>query len=425
MFETARTSKLLIRASVIALLAASTAACSSAPDWVDPTTWVGGSSNEPSTTPDSPAPDQTSETTSEGRTVAEASDKYPELADTPDKAPPTSSTDEQKQVANGLVADRSQAQYSAEALQAGTVESPPPPPPAPADQTPVPDSSGSVSSSDQSTASDSATTDSSASAGSSEATTPASTSVVASEPLTGRAPMPGTLPVMDASSAPVNASATAEVPPPAPTVQTAAIAPPTPSISASTRGVPAPAAPAMSQAARSLPPEDASLGFQPSHAPPLDPSVSQYVPPSVIARYQRTASLSGTPGVAAPARTASRVGTATYKRQSSGAPTAVVTFALSGTALSADARAQVHVAVQAFRAAGGRGYVRVVGHSTSLGSTSQEQLSRSFEESQACANAVAQALIKEGVPANKVLVEAVGGANGESGGRRAEIFLQG
>jgi outer membrane protein OmpA-like peptidoglycan-associated protein len=175
-----------------------------------------------------------------------------------------------------------------------------------------------------------------------------------------------------------------------------------------------------------MPTEDANLGFQPSHAPPLDPSISQYVPSSVIARYQRTASLSGTPGVAAPARTAPRVNTAmAYPGQSSGAPMAVVTFAQSGTALSADAQAQVRAAVQAFRAAGGHGYVRVVGHAASLGPTSQEQLSRSFEESQACANAVAQALIKQGVPANKVLVEAVGASNGESGARRAEIFLQG
>ena len=57
-----------------------------------------------------------------------------------------------------------------------------------------------------------------------------------------------------------------------------------------------------------------------------------------------------------------------------------------------------------------------------------------FQKSQARANAVAQELIREGVPADKVLVEAVGDSQpiyyesmpkGEDGNRRAEIFIQG
>jgi outer membrane protein OmpA-like peptidoglycan-associated protein len=57
-----------------------------------------------------------------------------------------------------------------------------------------------------------------------------------------------------------------------------------------------------------------------------------------------------------------------------------------------------------------------------------------FQKSQARANAVAQALIKAGVPADRVQIEAVGDSQpifyesmpkGEAGNRRAEIFVGG
>ena len=38
---------------------------------------------------------------------------------------------------------------------------------------------------------------------------------------------------------------------------------------------------------------DASLGFRPSSAPPLDGSVAQFVAPSIMARYQQTAAITG------------------------------------------------------------------------------------------------------------------------------------
>ena len=112
--DVARASHLLIRIFAVALIAAVAGACSDLPDW------LGGDS---APTQQMPTPADTSapagQPGSQGKTVAEASDQYPVLADTPSKAPPTTSTDEQKQVANALMADRSQAQYSADALQAG------------------------------------------------------------------------------------------------------------------------------------------------------------------------------------------------------------------------------------------------------------------------------------------------------------------
>jgi len=118
-----------------------------------------------------------------------------------------------------------------------------------------------------------------------------------------------------------------------------------------------------------------------------------------------------------------------------GSPSAVVFFPRDTTVLNGEAKAQVREAARAFMARGGQGYVRVVGHASSnAGSmTGERQLVWNFERSQARANAVARALIAQGVPADKVLVQAVGddqsgygvtAPNGEDGGRRADIIFE-
>ena len=97
---------------------------------------------------------------------------------------------------------------------------------------------------------------------------------------------------------------------------------------------------------------------------------------------------------------------------------------------------QVHSAVAAFQAGGGAGTVKVVGHASSRTANMpvERHLEVIFQKSQARANAVAQALIRAGIPADKVQIEAVGDSQpiyyesmpkGEDGNRRAEIFLQG
>jgi outer membrane protein OmpA-like peptidoglycan-associated protein len=212
---------------------------------------------------------------------------------------------------------------------------------------------------------------------------------------------------------------------------------------------------------------DASLGFRPSSAPPLDRSVSQFVAPSIMARYQQTASISGgSPAVPATGtayasnsrRRARNTGMGGPEKMSGavvanfdalqgaavaptvysgipGAPSAVVFFPHDTTVLNGEAKAQVREAAKAFMARGGQGYVRVVGHASgAAGSmTGERQLVWNFERSQARANAVARALIAQGVPADKVLVQAVGddqsgygvtAPNGEDGGRRADIIFE-
>ena len=95
----------------------------------------------------------------------------------------------------------------------------------------------------------------------------------------------------------------------------------------------------------------------------------------------------------------------------------------------------MRAAVEEFKQRGANGFIRIVGHSSSRTSNMpvEKHLEVIFNKSQDRANAVAKELIAEGVPANRVLVEAVGDSQpvyyesmpkGEDGNRRAEIFLQ-
>jgi outer membrane protein OmpA-like peptidoglycan-associated protein len=214
-------------------------------------------------------------------------------------------------------------------------------------------------------------------------------------------------------------------------------------------------------------PSDAQLGFRPSSAPPLSASVSQWVSPPVLAHYRQTAAQAGSAGTAEAAVGA--VPAASYGRRGragTGAstvpgdvvanldaipgtpmgraasmnggmpPTEIIYFQGDTTNLSKSALAQVRGAVAAFQAGGSTGTVKVVGHASSRTANMpvERHLEMIFQKSQARANSVAQALIKAGVPADKVQIEAVGDSQpiyyesmpkGEDGNRRAEIFVQG
>jgi outer membrane protein OmpA-like peptidoglycan-associated protein len=185
---------------------------------------------------------------------------------------------------------------------------------------------------------------------------------------------------------------------------------------------------------------DAELGFKPSSAPPLNPSINQWVAAPIIDRYRQTASNAGiatpTGQAAVPAIGASRGGGAVTASATGVGPTAVVYFPGDGIQLSAAARKEIRTAVQLFKASGGSATVRVIGHSSSRtpNMSVEKHMETVFEKSQKRANAVAQELIHEGVPAARVLVEAVGDSQpvyyesmprGEAGNRRAEIFVQG
>ncbi|HEY5236921.1 MAG TPA: OmpA family protein, partial [Rhizomicrobium sp.] len=241
--------------------------------------------------------------------------------------------------------------------------------------------------------------------------------------------MPGTLPDESAAPAPApQQPAAAPAPAPAPQQPAAAPAPaPAPVQVASNEPSPAAAVPAPAEAPTSEPapapqrPRTDALGFAPSSAPPLDSSVGQFVPSQVVNRYQQTQMASIAPVY----------GYSTMSAGTVGMRAAVVTFAGDRTVLDDKARGLIKAAADAFMARGA-GYIRVVGHasSRSMDVSAERHMELDFDHSQARATAVAQALIKAGVPADKVLVEAVGDsapvqAVGADSDRSAEIFLQG
>ncbi len=415
--------RICTRLAVVAMVGFGASACSSIPDWVDPTNWIGGPSDAQA---------------SPGET--------PDLATLPDRPTPTSTAAEQADVSQSLDADRARAKYSSDALRGGTEAAAAPPPPpsqeqvaaaqAPAPPPPAPAAAASPDSSDT-------------------VTVPRGDDTASAAPPPEQAPAPA-----DAAPLPPAPAPAMNTPPPAP--QTALSPPP----AAPAYSAPPPA----HMMAASVDPSDAALGFKPSVAPPLDPSVSQFVPAPIVSRYEQTAFAAGMPGSQiasiAPA-TAPRHAThvkavggpdsmggavvanmdalqpSTPAKQQASVyadpmglpPASVVYFPGDGTLLNSQARAQVHAAVQAFKQKGSEGYIRVIGHASSRTSNMplEQHLVVIFNKSQDRANAVAKECIREGIPANRVLVEAVGDSQpvyyesmpkGEDGNRRAEIFLQ-
>ena len=274
-------------------------------------------------------------------TTATADGTKPDLAAIPDKPTGTTSPDAQRAASDSLAADAARSRYSSDALRGGTEPAAAPPPPPSANPPPQ--------------------------VASAAAPAPAAPDNSAPTP----APDNST-PSRDATPQPAPAA-------PAPSVQ------PPPSAPA------AAPAPGRVPGAQPMVMSDAALGFKPSSAPPLDPSVSQFVAQPIIARYQQTAANAALGAVG-------------------GTPQAVVLFPGDGTSVTATARAQIKGAVQAFHQRGGSGYIKVVGHSSSRTANMpvEKHLMTIFAKSQARANAVASEIIRDGVPASHVLVEAVG-----------------
>jgi len=414
-------------ATLAITLAMGTAGCQTMAD-LDPTGLLGG---------DTPAPDSSFPTDSTQQAAADASTTTPDLAAIPARpaAPdPTAQANTTQQV----TAAGAQAQYSADALRAGTDAAAPPP-----------------------TATDASATKRALAA---SAAPPSASDVPPSAsdapPTAGSAPAAAPPPT---ASAPV-AVASAAPPPSAPVApaQSSAMAAPPPGAEPAVPAVPMTAGARMAMAN----PSDSQLGFKPSAAPPLNPGVAQWVAPPILAHYRQTSALAGSaetgiPAVAAvPAVSGRRGARGMVGASMSGdvvanldavpgspagmaaamnggiPPTAIIYFPGDSTSLPAAARAQVRDAVAAFQAGGGAGSVKVVGHASSRTANMpvERHLEVIFQKSQARANAVAQALIRAGVPADKVRIEAVGDSQpvyyesmpkGEDGNRRAEIFVQG
>jgi len=485
MASTFRTrAKFVARLVAPILFATALNACSSIPDWVDPTTWVGGDSQASSDQTGGAAADETATTGQQAASnPSSAAGQTPDIAAIPPKPAPPSTADEQKQVADSLAADRAQAHYSADALRGGTEAAAAPP--APVEPAAPPASTSS------STAADTAVTGQTDNAATATAADQSGANA-SSSPDTGASAMASAAPPAgdEAASSAQTPSQPAASPSPATNAAPETPAPASSEVaSADTASVSAPAAAPMA-AETGTPPSSAApdmqASFAPSKAPALDPSVSQFVPQQILSRYQETAAAAAIPADSvAPvkhhrhrkktkssqfvvrhhyrlagffrdtslkslryARKESRssvlpmrsaaLRNASYQLDSSlfsvpesrGA-LAVVAFARETTILDRGARSRIQSAARIFVAQGGTGYVRVVGRASDFSSDVPRAvgLRNNFERSEAQATAVARELIRDGVPPQKVLVEAVGdtpaaGHTAMQASRSAEIFLQ-
>jgi outer membrane protein OmpA-like peptidoglycan-associated protein len=383
---------------------------------------------------------------SDDSAVADTQSATPELAGIP-SAPQRPDTE--RDVSSALGAASAPTAYSPDALRAGTEAAAPPPAAAQALTPQLAQAMAAPPSANDAPPSAAAAP---SAAPVSAADLPPTAGSTAPIPVAGNAvPAAAPAPVAAAPAPPIPVSGNAAPAVSAP-MQTASAAAPARTATLPPGAEPAvPAVPPAGAIRSTIMPtpvmSDAQLGFKPSTAPALDPTVSNFVSAPILARYRQTASAAGSsaPAVAAvPGNSgsvlvnrdagATSAIAAIAARNGGVPPTAVVYFPGDGTALSAAARTQIRNAVAAFKAAGGTGTIRVVGHASSRTPNMpvEQHLQAIFAKSQARANAVAREIMNQGVPADRVRIDAVGDSQpvyyeamprGEEGNRRAEIYV--
>lgn len=321
---------------------------------------------------------------------APASDgEYPELADVPEGAAATRAAEKSPEaeasreaLASGLVADRDSAKHTDEELRGGRVAAVAPPRPAPPapprseiDETPAGELAGE----------------------------PAPSVPAPSAPKAAAPPAPDLTPASRPAAA---------VP----------LAPQTPQITPQARALPPrPAAPPVQTATAY-----SSSTFEPSRAQPLPADLAASLPAGVAQRYQETLRQ---PVAGAPAGlpVAPRIG-----GRGAGAYISIP-FASGSSQLSGNDRRIIAEAANAAR--GGFSRIRVVGHASSTASTQSEseRLVANWQISQARATAVADELIRQGIDAARIVIEAVGDSqaayaggtmDAEAAARRVDLFLE-
>lgn len=458
------------------------AACSSLPDWANPVEWYDSAFNDDAAAPpksmrkvevksDADKPDA-------DKMVKKEDKKFPALKEVPAKAPTATSAAARKKVTDGLVADREGAKYTDEELRSGgtgvTKVAAATPNAAPVAVKPMAVKPMPVA----------------------VATTPTPVAAKAAMPKTAinadpAAPRPvkprlSRMPKLaSASSAPKAALKPVAPPPPAPLppltlapaapkpvpVQSAAPMPaapvavtaaplpplvmpatPQPVARVAAAGQPAPSFPTAGQNvlaqvfAASLAQSASTVSTAPAHstfaAPVATPlKAGQYqVPNIVLAAYNTpltdhsSASVTVTPGQMLASPQTQMAGLFTG-RELNVAPGATITikFANGSYHLSNQARAAVRKAAKAYKARG-KGIIRIVGHASHRTQDMNIVKHRmaNFSVSLDRANAVARELMRQGIDANVVRVEAKSDADpvfyeympaGEAENRRVEIFL--
>jgi outer membrane protein OmpA-like peptidoglycan-associated protein len=352
------------------------AACNPVETWRD---WTGASKNDPD-------PETTPNT--QNLAAGEAGD-YPNLATVPPPPLRALTAAERDKLTQSLIADRTNAKYSAEKLAAGfgampgAAPPPPPPPvPAPGDDTQTKPSAPAVQPA--------------ATAGSGEATTPAPSggdkTTAGGQGLrkSGEPPEPppmeSSLEMPQVRSTPHPEQVQTAPPPPYPTpAPVAANAPP--------------------QTAANMPPPIPRIETPPAPVPlpaGLGPTAYQAPPPPPV-----LAPLAPTKGSPKP------------PPQPAGAPIAEIKFAAESTNLTQEDRQTLEKVATLYQQNPGK--LRIVGYA-GAGSGAAEQLN-SFRAALDRAQAVAAALTEAGIPSGKIAVEA---APSDAGAveSRAEVMLE-
>jgi outer membrane protein OmpA-like peptidoglycan-associated protein len=354
------------------------AACNPVETWRD---WTGASKNDPD-------PETTPNT--QNLAAGEAGD-YPNLATVPPPPVRALTAAERDKLAQSLIADRTNAKYSAEKLAAGfgampgAAPPPPPPPvPVPGDEAQTkPDGGAKPPAPAAQPATAAASVEApapppAASDKSSEKTAAAGQGLRKSGEPPEPPPMESSLEMPQARSTPHPEQVQTATPPPYPTPAPVAAntPPPTPRIESPPRSVPLPAA----------------IGSTAYQAPP---------PPPVLAPLAPT---KGSPKPPPPP---------------AGAPVAEIKFAADSTSLSQDDHQAIEKVAMLYQQNPGK--VRIVGYA-GAGSGAAEQLN-SFRAALDRAQAVAAALKDAGIPPDKIAVEAAP-SDASTVESRAEVMLE-
>jgi outer membrane protein OmpA-like peptidoglycan-associated protein len=442
-------SKWIRGTALTAVVAFGLSGCSSLPEWANPVDWYDSAFSE-----DGSAPPKST------RQVANSSEpkSFPSLKTVPTKAPATSSSEDRAATTTGLIADRDKAKYTDEDLRSGgksgtqlaaqqapkpvakpamkqVAAAPKPVAPAPASAAPQPVPVAPVNSN--------------------LSRLPKLASAAPAQPVPTIAPLPAKVkpvapaplpplvaPVAPTAKAVQKPAMIATTPPPAPLPALVAAAPQQVQVTQQGYMTPTIAAPSfpnagqnvlsqmfaasLAQSASTVSTAPASSRFNAPVAQPINAGQSS-LPGIVLAAYndpltgKSASSVIVNPGAALSSAPAA-------------AKKLVVHFSNGSSKLGRKAKKELRTAAEAYKA-NRRGVIRVVGHASHF--TKNMNLARhrmiNFRVSLDRANEVARELMRHGVDASAVRVEAVSDADpiyyehmpeGQSHNRRAEIFLE-
>jgi outer membrane protein OmpA-like peptidoglycan-associated protein len=379
------------------------AACNPIETWRD---WSGASKDDPD-------PETTPNT--QNLAAGEASD-YPNLATVPPPPVRALTAAERDKLAQSLIADRTNAKYSAEKLAAGFgampgAPPPPPPPPVPApgdDAQTKPDGGAQPAAPAAQPAAAPTTGEAPAAAAASgdtaEKTAGAGQGLRKSGEPPEPPPMESSLEMPQVRSTPHPEQVQTASPPPYPPPAPVAANTPPPQPAANTPPAPT-AANTPPQTAANTPPPTPRIETPPAPVPlpaALGSTAYQAPPPPPVLAPLAPAKASPKPSPPPP-----------------GAPVAEIKFAADSTSLSQDDRQTLEKVATLYQQNPGR--VRIVGYA-GAGSGAAEQLN-SFRAALDRAQAVAAVLKEAGIPSDKIAVEAAP-SDASAVESRAEVLLE-